>query len=102
MKSKVTAAELAKIAGVTAGLVQEYAKELRKLVPEEELSAECVESSRVTRDKRGKPCTAVREKQLLLKPHPTARSSPVSSEAPEVLADVVAYPRVRYQILGGE
>ncbi|MCL4355115.1 MAG: hypothetical protein JRN56_02605 [Nitrososphaerota archaeon] len=37
MKSKVTAAELAKIAGVTAGLVQEYAKELRKLIPEDEL-----------------------------------------------------------------
>lgn len=35
MKSKVTAAELARIAGVTASLVREYAKELRELVQEE-------------------------------------------------------------------
>ena len=81
MKSKVTAAELAKIAGVTAGLVQEYAKELRKLVPEEELPIEYVESSRIARDRYGKPRTTVREKQLRLKPHQTARSSSGSSEA---------------------
>ncbi len=37
MKSKVTAAELAEIAGVTTGLVLEYAKELRRLLPEDDV-----------------------------------------------------------------
>jgi hypothetical protein len=37
MKSKVTAAELARIAGVTASLVREYAKELRTLVQDDEV-----------------------------------------------------------------